>query len=88
MEVIIANGISMEFFELDEKKPEHEEMVTLVLKKKQAHYAKTNKAGNQILQATTRIFKSVPPKFTIRTHYHTIDIVASDVLYWGRIKQD
>lgn len=91
-EVIIADGIVMEFFELSEKHPNEREMVTLVLKPGKLHeyYLEVPKniAGNCVVTASTRIFKSVPPKFTVRTHYSTYDIVSDDVLYWGRIKQD
>lgn len=91
-EVIISDGIVMEFFELSEKHPVEREMVTLVLKpgKLNGYYLEVpkNLKGNVIISASTRIFKSVPPKFTVRTHYNTYDILSEDVLCWGRIKTD
>jgi len=93
-EIYICEGVEMEFFTLEDKQPAEREMITLVLKpgKKIRHMYEniipSNKAGNQIISASTRLFKRVPPKFTVRSHYSTLDITADEVLYWGRIKQD
>lgn len=91
-EIYICEGVSMEFYTLEEKKPDDGEMVTLVLTpEKRYSYGSeipTNKIGNQIISARTRLFKSVPPKFTVRSHYSTLDITADEVICWGRIKQD
>jgi hypothetical protein len=91
-EIYICEGVEMEFFTLEDKLPNEREMVTLVLKPRN-RYAyggemPCNKAGNQIISASVRLFKKVPPKFTVRSHYSTLDITADEVLYWGRIKQD
>lgn len=91
-EVVISDGIVMEFYELSELHPKEREMVTLVLKpgKISPYYLEIPKniTGNNIISASTRLFKSVPPKFTVRTHYSTYDILSDDVICWGRIKQD
>lgn len=92
-EIYICEEVEMEFFTLENKKPDEREVVTLVLKPGKTRYMyggeiPSNKAGYQIVSASTRLFKRVPPKFTVRTHYTTLDITADEVLYWGRIKQD
>lgn len=90
-EIDICNGVSMEFFSLDQKKPNDGEMVTIVLKAGGYSYGAvipSNKVGNQVISARSRVFKSVPPKFTVRTHYDTLEFTADNVICWGRIKQD
>lgn len=91
IDTYITEGIEMEFFTLDEAIPEEREMVILVLKPKTlGMYRESvaeNSAGNLIISASTRVFKKVPPKFTVRTHYSTYDITSEDVIYWGRIKK-
>lgn len=92
-EITICDGVVMQFFELSEEHPKEREMVTLVLKTgNHVSCYRTeipkNEEGNVIISASTRIFKSVPPKFTVRSHYSTLDITSEEVLCWGRIKQD
>jgi len=100
MEFEIFNDLDLEFFELSTQTPANEEQVVILLKsgvddgdyRSWARVTGTNPIKSTVKvtldYATYYSYKTRSAKFKCRTKYRSRTFSESDIICWGRIKQD